>query len=120
MTHVAKNPGTRVPVGDRRRPAYFDVLLAEAARRWRISPEDITRADAKEKQFSRARQAVMWVLRDQGLALPHIGYLLNRHHTTVMFGLRAVEQSRPRLMGAMALKLAVAQLGEPIREKVSA
>lgn len=36
------------------------------------------------RTVAEARQALMWLLRLQGLSYPQIGALVDRHHTTVM------------------------------------
>jgi chromosomal replication initiation ATPase DnaA len=94
---------------DRRRPAYLDALMAEAARRWKVTQHDIL-GPSRLRKCVRARQAVMWVLREQGLSFPHVAHLMERKdHTTVMHAVRETEASRIRLIGAMALELAVIQ-----------
>lgn len=44
----------------------------------------------RPRQLARARQLAMLLVRElcPGASLPAIGYLLNRHHTTVLYGCR--------------------------------
>jgi chromosomal replication initiation ATPase DnaA len=37
-----------------------------------------------------ARQLLYWLLRQDGMSYPAIGALVGRHHTTIMHGVRAV------------------------------
>lgn len=44
------------------------------------------------RKVARARQLAMWHGRQAGLSYPQIGQFLNRDHTSVMNGVRRVEQ----------------------------
>lgn len=52
-----------------------------------VSKEDL-RSHSRKPHLVRARWDAMKLLRARGLSLPAIGRLLNRHHTTVLDGLR--------------------------------
>lgn len=53
-------------------------------------PEEIT-GESREASVSEARQIAMKVMRDQGMSFRQIGMLMNRQHTTAIYGVERIE-----------------------------
>lgn len=92
-------------VADRRKPAWMDDLVQAAADAYRVLPAMVL-SDIRDAPVVKARSAVIYVLRDAGLSLPHIGHLVNRDHSTVLTALRRVEADPGQHIVATALALA--------------
>lgn len=65
---------------------YVDTI-AQVAAEHRLSKADLT-GPCRLRYVCQARWEAMRRLRDKGLPLSAIGRLLNRDHTTVLYGLR--------------------------------
>lgn len=48
--------------------------------------------NSRTKFIARARQYAMWKCRDQGYSLQQIGHVFKRDHTTVIHGVRRIEE----------------------------
>lgn len=57
-------------------------------------PESALKAAYRDRRYVRARWDAMARMREAGLSLPAIGRALNRHHTSVMHGLRQMRGAR--------------------------
>jgi len=49
------------------------------------------RGPCREQRLAQVRWIAAAALRDRNLSLPRIGRVLNRHHTTILHGLRELE-----------------------------
>lgn len=67
---------------------YVDTI-AQVAAEHGLSKSDIT-GPSRRPDICAARWEAMRRLRAKSLSLPSIGRLLNRHHTTVLDGLRRI------------------------------
>jgi len=56
----------------------------------KYSVEEIC-GDRRTKKLARVRFAIFFVARENGFSLPHIGSLLCKHHTSVMYGCEQAE-----------------------------
>lgn len=92
-------------MADRRTPEWLPGLVEAAASAHRVLPSMVL-SDLREARVVQARAAVIWVLRDAGLSLPHIGHLMDRDHSTVLHAIRKVEADPAQLIVATALSLA--------------
>jgi len=92
-------------MADRRTPEWFPALVDAASAAYRVLPAMVL-SDLREDRVVKARSAVIWVLRDAGLSLPHVGHLVHRDHSTVLTALRRVEADPAQLILATALSLA--------------
>ena len=75
------------------RPATsFDGLLAQAARAFKVGAEDILGASRKP-DLVLARQSAMYLCRKKlGLSFPELGKAFRRDHSTVIHGIRKIEE----------------------------
>jgi chromosomal replication initiator protein len=93
MTSIAKKP-SRITFRPLRGDRVSNILF-EAANEYNVSVNDI-RGPSREKQVVAARFCCIVRLRDEtNLSYPAIGRILDRDHTTVMYGER---RFRERLM----------------------
>ena len=77
---------------ERTGPSVGKKIIAKVAAACEVTPEDITGPN-KTERCSHPRFIAMVVLRRMGWSLTKIGWALgNRHHTTIMDGLRRAEQ----------------------------
>lgn len=67
---------------------YVDTI-AQVAAEHHLTRADLT-GPSRRRYICEARWKAMQRLRERGLSTPAIGRLLNRHHTTVVDGLRRV------------------------------
>lgn len=67
-------------------PPYVDIIAQVAAER-RLTRADLT-GPSKLRYICEARWEAMRRLRERGVSKSTIGRLLNRDHTTVIYGLR--------------------------------
>lgn len=75
-------------------PTYRDQLaLIRIAEALDVSVSVLTGRNRTPKVVQ-LRQAAMWLLRQTGLSSTAIGRLLNRDHSTVLYGLRIIEGRR--------------------------
>lgn len=91
-------------MADRRTPEWFPALVRSAADAYRILPSMVL-SPLREARVVKARSAVIWVCRDAGLSLPHIGHLMERDHSTVLTAIRRVEADQGQAIVAVALSL---------------
>lgn len=89
-------------MADRRTPAYLPDLVEAAASALKTYPALVMSA-TREAPAARARQVVAYVLREDGLSLPHIGALLGRDHSTVHHAITKVDGDPQLLILAVAL-----------------
>ena len=72
-------------------PTAFELLCKE----YDTTPECM-RHPSRKAELVRKRQAIMYVMhKDLGLSLPVIGWQLSRHHTTILYGVRAHDARNP-------------------------
>lgn len=71
--------------------AVIDDAVAHVSELTGIPCDDIRGRD-RTWRVARARQAVMWMGDQAGLSLTQIGNELQRDHTTIMHGIRRVEE----------------------------
>lgn len=64
-----------------------DGAIAGVAARHGIDPGEIHPGRSHVRRVSRARQEVYWLLQFQGYSLAEIGAAMDRHHTTIMYGI---------------------------------
>ena len=64
--------------------------LAYVAQAFNVDPQAVL-GHSRASDVADARQLLYWLLRQDGHSYPHIGNLLGRHHTTIMHGVKAVE-----------------------------
>lgn len=70
--------------------------IARVASWWGVKVSDLTGSD-RSQPLASIRQLAMLAARESGGSYPTIGKALNRHHTTVMHGVRnAREAIRPK------------------------
>lgn len=70
-----------------------DTIVNACAKFYGMAASDIL-GDRRTKDVSRARQVCMYLLREiLGLSHLKIGKFLDKHHTTIMYGIREVEDS---------------------------
>lgn len=85
-------------------PDWFPALVEAVGKTYRLPPSLIL-SPLREARVVRARDALIWCLRDGGLSLPHIGYLVERDHSTVLSALRRLEANQSQHIVAVALSL---------------
>lgn len=85
-------------------PPWFHQLLGGVSGAYRL-PTALILSPLREARVVRARDALIWCLRDGGLSLPHIGYLVDRDHSTVLTALRRIQANQGELIVATALSL---------------
>lgn len=73
-------------------PFFAREMIADVARRHRISPTDILSAKRDRRTFF-ARREVIVRLRARNWSSPRIGMLLRRDHSTVLSALRGVQDA---------------------------
>lgn len=61
--------------------------VRELATHYGFTAEEIC-GKRRDRKLATVRSRIMAELRKQGFSYPHIGRLLNRHHTTIMRGIR--------------------------------
>lgn len=67
-------------------------IIADVARKRHLTADDLY-GDSRSRPIAHARQEAFWALhRGLRLSLPTIGRMFNRHHTTVLAGVRAHEK----------------------------
>jgi chromosomal replication initiation ATPase DnaA len=72
--------------------ARFQALMAAAAELEGASAADIV-TPSRERRVSRSRQAAMWLaFKMTPYSLLQLGRAFGRHHTTVLYGIRAYER----------------------------
>lgn len=49
------------------------------------------RGSCRDRRLTQVRWIAAATLRDRNLSLPQIGRVLNRHHTSILYGLRELE-----------------------------
>jgi len=65
-------------------------ILTAVARYFGIKADDL-KGKARHKQIVGPRQVAMYLLREDGhLSTPEVGRLLNRDHTTVLYGMKQI------------------------------
>lgn len=87
----ARDPGGAGDPGDPGGPQIAEVL--DAVLRGTGLDREALIAPGQQRSLVRARQLAMYLIRElcPGTPLPAIGYLLDRHHTTVLYGCRRAE-----------------------------
>ena len=68
-------------------------LIRSVAQSARIEVADIL-SPKRARKYSIPRQFIMFMAFEMGFSLPRIGRILNRHHTTVLSGIRAERKRR--------------------------
>ena len=68
------------------------------ARKHGVMPSELLVHGRGKRALVRARQEYWAVLRSQGRSYPEIGRLANRHHTTVLYGIRQYEKVHGRIV----------------------
>lgn len=69
-------------------------IIEDVACRWCVSPAEI-KGDARTRAASWARMEIYArIRRELGLSTTHIGRLMNRDHSTVVYGLRRYDELR--------------------------
>jgi chromosomal replication initiation ATPase DnaA len=63
--------------------------LNYVAAAFNVDPDAVL-GHSRAANVAAARQLLYWLLRQDGLSYPVIGALVGRHHTTVIHGVRAV------------------------------
>jgi chromosomal replication initiation ATPase DnaA len=63
--------------------------LAYVAQAFNVDPDAVL-GHSRAADVADARQLLYWLLRQDGHSYPHIGHMLGRHHTTIIHGVRAV------------------------------
>jgi chromosomal replication initiation ATPase DnaA len=63
--------------------------LAYVCTAFNVHPDSVL-GHSRNANVAAARQLLYWLLRQDGLSYPKIGALVGRHHTTVIHGVRAV------------------------------
>lgn len=87
---------------------WFPAVLERACRAAHADAEAVMSTDRAQESI-RARRIIMGVARELGMSTPAIGALLGRDHTTVLYGLRALDTQGPLVRDrAYALDLAAA------------
>ena len=71
-------------------PARYHALLSHYAFRELVPLEQVL-SRSRNPRIARIRWQAWRELRRQGFSYPGIGYVANRHHTTVMFGVSELE-----------------------------
>ena len=86
-----ENPGARVDGAEAAGSCMMDVVEA-VARAGGVRPKDLI-GRGRTRALTRARQLAMHILHEihPGISLHAIGYLLDRDHTTVLYGCRRAE-----------------------------
>lgn len=79
-----------VSPGIKRHQLYLESLLAKAEEVFGVSEKVILSKD-RRRQVVEARQALMYALHRSNFKLHAIGKMLNRDHTTVMYGIEVVK-----------------------------
>jgi chromosomal replication initiation ATPase DnaA len=90
--------------------SWSERVIAAAARRFNLEPEDLDGATRGDVDVVRARHVAAWLLREAGRSYPEIGKALGRDHTTAINSVRRVEET-PALM-AVAVDLREGLLGQ--------
>lgn len=69
-----------------------EVILENCAKFYSVRKEDLL-GKRKTKEIAKARQVCMYFMRDTlGLSQLKIGKFFDRHHTTIMYGIREIEK----------------------------
>jgi chromosomal replication initiation ATPase DnaA len=63
--------------------------LAYVSAAFNVTPDAVL-GHSRNANVAAARQLLYWLLRQDGLSYPKIGAIVGRHHTTVIHGVRAV------------------------------
>ena len=90
VEQIERGNGTYVPKTRRHSTSGTRRIIEAAAHEYGLTVEDIL-GDSRRRQIVAARWEAARRLREAGLSYPHIGELLNRHHTTVMHAVRSLE-----------------------------
>lgn len=64
--------------------------LETVAEAYQVSIEDV-RGVSREHFLIEPRWVVCWCLRERGLSLPDIAKVMNRHHSSILHGLRQIK-----------------------------
>lgn len=78
-------------------------IIERVARRFALEP-DVILGRSRRRSVAYARQVVYWALREAGWSYHEIGSIVGRDHTTVIYGVAAIEEQR-RLSSEFALEL---------------
>jgi chromosomal replication initiation ATPase DnaA len=71
--------------------APIRAIVRQVAKLTGIPQEDIL-SPKRDRATARARQMVMWKARQEGHSFPAIGKALQRDHTSVLHGVRAINR----------------------------
>lgn len=84
--------------------ARIAILLARVYEKFGVTLDELRSGD-RHKNIAHARLVAYWLLRQRGLSFPEIGRVLNRDHTSVMYGVRKVDSERAKSIAvAVALE----------------
>lgn len=89
-------------------PPHVEAIVEQAARRFQVFPEDITAGQGQDAVITQARAYAAWRLSLLGYSTPHIGRLLNRHHSSILYLLKKFPEpdfdtSKPDESGVWAI-----------------
>lgn len=73
---------------------YLSILRA-AADLYAVTADDVVSLD-QSGPVVRARHMACWLLRERGYTYVHIGQILNRDHSTAIYGWRAIDRDPAR------------------------
>lgn len=71
--------------------AWEDQVLAQVARAYVVDDVEQLRGRSRDAHLTEARHVAWWILHTGGWSLPAIGELMHRDHTSVLHGVRRVE-----------------------------
>lgn len=76
--------------GHRPSKGFMGSVVLEVAEKTGVTPKQIL-GSSRKRNIVRARQLAMWGARQHGVSFPEIGRFFNRDHTTVIHGVKMVE-----------------------------
>lgn len=80
----------------RREPDTAD-LIGMVAELYEVPEDFLSDSSLKGRTITHARFAVCWLLRQRGLSTTHIGRIVDRDHTSVMYATRAIDNDPARV-----------------------